>query len=85
LVAEFKPNAWRRSEECNVKLEERSNKKEYLKDEINEIELNSKNKIIRGLYRGIDLNEFKKDLLICLQITTIFRIVELLCTCGLRC
>jgi hypothetical protein len=31
-----------------VRLEEFSNKKEYLKDEINEIELNSKNKIIRG-------------------------------------
>jgi hypothetical protein len=68
-----------------VKLEELSNKKDYLKDEFNKIELNSKNKIIRGLCRGIGLNEFKKDLLIFLQITTIFRIAEILCTCGLRC
>jgi hypothetical protein len=36
-----------------------SNKKrEYLKDKISEIELNSKNKNIRDLYRGI--TEFKK-------------------------
>jgi hypothetical protein len=35
----------------------RNKKREYLKDEINEIELNSKNKI-RDLYRGI--TEFKK-------------------------
>jgi hypothetical protein len=31
---------------------------EYLKDKINELESNSKNKNIRVLYRGI--NEFKK-------------------------
>jgi prefoldin subunit 5 len=31
---------------------------EYLKDEINELETNNKNKNIRDLYRGI--NEFKK-------------------------
>jgi hypothetical protein len=31
---------------------------EYLEDEINEIATNSKNKNIRGLWRGI--NEFKK-------------------------
>jgi hypothetical protein len=31
--------------------------REYLKDKINEIESNSKNKDIRGLYRGI--NKFK--------------------------
>jgi hypothetical protein len=36
----------------------RNKKREYLKDKINEIELNSKNKIIRDLYRGI--TEFKK-------------------------
>jgi hypothetical protein len=36
----------------------RSKKREYLKDKINEIELNSKNKNIRDLYRGI--TEFKK-------------------------
>jgi hypothetical protein len=36
-----------------------SNKKrEYLKDKINELESNSKNKNIRELYR--DINEFKK-------------------------
>jgi hypothetical protein len=36
----------------------RNNKREYLKDKITEIELNSKNKNIRDLYRGI--TEFKK-------------------------
>jgi hypothetical protein len=36
----------------------RSKKREYLKDKINELQSNSKNKNIRDLYRGI--NEFKK-------------------------
>jgi hypothetical protein len=36
----------------------RNKKREYLKDKINELESNSKNKKIRDLYRGI--NEFKK-------------------------
>jgi hypothetical protein len=36
----------------------RNKKMEYLKDKINEIELNSKNKNIRDLYRGV--TEFKK-------------------------
>jgi hypothetical protein len=36
----------------------RNKKREYLKDKIIEIELNSKNKNIRDLYRGI--TEFKK-------------------------
>jgi hypothetical protein len=36
----------------------RNKKREYLKDKINELESNSKNKTIRDLYRGI--NEFKK-------------------------
>jgi hypothetical protein len=36
----------------------RNKKREYLKAKINEIELNSKNKNIRELYRGID--DFKK-------------------------
>jgi hypothetical protein len=36
----------------------RNKKREYLKDKINEIESDSKNKNIRDLYRGI--NEFKK-------------------------
>jgi hypothetical protein len=36
----------------------RNNKREYLKDKINELESNSRNKNIRDLYRGI--NEFKK-------------------------
>jgi hypothetical protein len=37
----------------------RNKKREYLKDKINEIELNNKNKNIRDPYRGI--TEFKKD------------------------
>jgi hypothetical protein len=36
----------------------RNKKREYLKDRINELETNNKNKNIRDLYRGI--NEFKK-------------------------
>jgi hypothetical protein len=36
----------------------RNKKREYLKDKINELESDSKNKNIRDLYRGI--NEFKK-------------------------
>jgi hypothetical protein len=36
----------------------RTKKREYLKNKINELETNSKNKNIRHLYRGI--NEFKK-------------------------
>jgi hypothetical protein len=36
----------------------RNKKGEYLKDKINELAINSKNKNIRGLYRGI--NEFKR-------------------------
>jgi hypothetical protein len=36
----------------------RNKKREYLKDKINELETNNKNKSIRDLYRGI--NEFKK-------------------------
>jgi hypothetical protein len=36
----------------------RNKKREYLRDKINELESNSKNKNIRDLYRGI--NEFKK-------------------------
>jgi prefoldin subunit 5 len=36
----------------------RNEKREYLKDRINELETNSKNKNIRELYRGI--NEFKR-------------------------
>jgi hypothetical protein len=31
----------------------RNKKREYLKDKINDIELNSKNKNIRDVYRGI--------------------------------
>jgi hypothetical protein len=37
----------------------RNKKREYLKDKINELESDSKNKNIRDLYRGI--NEFKKS------------------------
>jgi hypothetical protein len=36
----------------------RNEKREYLKDKINELALNSRNKIIRGPYRGI--NQFKR-------------------------
>jgi hypothetical protein len=36
----------------------RNKKRQYLKDKINELAINSKNKNIRDLYRGI--NEFKK-------------------------
>jgi predicted NACHT family NTPase len=36
----------------------RNKKRKYLKDRINELETNSKNKNIRDLYRGI--NEFKE-------------------------
>jgi hypothetical protein len=46
----------------NVRMEAsrhfRNKKREYLKDRINEIEFNSKNKNIRDLCRGI--TEFKK-------------------------
>jgi hypothetical protein len=46
---------------CNVRREAsrhyRNKKREYLKDKINLLESNSKNKNIRDLYRGI--NEFK--------------------------
>jgi hypothetical protein len=42
----------------NVRIEAcrhiRNKKKEYLKDKINELARNSKNKNIRDLYRGID-------------------------------
>jgi hypothetical protein len=47
---------------CNIRREAsryfKNKKREYLKDKINEIELNNKNKNIRDLYRGI--TEFKK-------------------------
>jgi hypothetical protein len=37
----------------------RNKKREYLKDKINELAMNSKNKNIRDLYRGI--NGFKRS------------------------
>jgi hypothetical protein len=37
----------------------RNKKREYLENKINELELDSKNKNIRDLYRGI--NEFQRD------------------------
>jgi hypothetical protein len=46
-------NVWREASRHS-----RSKKREYLKDKINELESNSKNKNIRDLYRAI--NEFKK-------------------------
>jgi hypothetical protein len=43
---------------CEASRYFRNNKKEYLKDKINELATNSKNKNIRDLYRGI--NGFKR-------------------------
>jgi hypothetical protein len=43
---------------CEASRHFRNKKREYLKDEINELAMNSKNKNIRDLYRGI--NEFKR-------------------------
>jgi uncharacterized protein YaaR (DUF327 family) len=43
---------------CEASRHFRNKKREYLKDKINEIASNSKNKNIRDLYRGI--NEFKR-------------------------
>jgi hypothetical protein len=43
---------------CEASRTFRTKKREYLKNKINELETNSKNKNIRDLYRGI--NEFKK-------------------------
>jgi hypothetical protein len=43
---------------CEASRIFRTKKREYLKNKINELETNSKNKNIRDLYRGI--NEFKK-------------------------
>jgi hypothetical protein len=37
---------------CNASRQFRNKKREYLKDKINEHALNSKNKIIRDMYRG---------------------------------
>jgi hypothetical protein len=43
---------------CGASRTFRNKKREHLKDKINELETNNKNKIIRDLYRGI--NDFKK-------------------------
>jgi hypothetical protein len=43
---------------CEASRHFRNKKTEYLKDKINELATNSKNKNIRGLYRGI--NGFKR-------------------------
>jgi hypothetical protein len=43
---------------CETSRTFRKKKREYLKDKINELEINNKNKNIRDLYRGI--NESKK-------------------------
>jgi hypothetical protein len=59
----------------------RNKKREYLKDKINELATNIKNKNIRDLYRGINglkrgyqpqNNLVKMEMEICLQIPTIF-------------
>jgi hypothetical protein len=39
---------------CEASRHFRNKKREYLKDKINELATNSKNKNIRGLYRGIN-------------------------------
>jgi hypothetical protein len=39
---------------CEASRHFRNNKREYLKDRINELATNSKNKNIRNLYRGIN-------------------------------
>jgi hypothetical protein len=44
---------------CEASRYFRNKKREYLKDKINKLAMNSKNKNIRDLYRGI--NEFKRD------------------------
>jgi hypothetical protein len=44
---------------CEISRHFKNKKREYLKDKINELALNSKNKNIRDLYRGI--NEFKRS------------------------
>jgi hypothetical protein len=38
---------------CEASIYFRNKKREYLKDKINELAMNSKNKNIRDLYRGI--------------------------------
>jgi hypothetical protein len=43
---------------CETRRTFRNMKRKYLKDKINEVETNNKNKNIRNMYRGI--NEFKK-------------------------
>jgi hypothetical protein len=43
---------------CEASRPFRDKKREYLREKINELAINSKNKNIRELYRGI--NEFKK-------------------------
>jgi hypothetical protein len=45
---------------CEVSRHFRNEKREYLKDKINKLGINSKNKNIRGQYRG--KNEFKEGL-----------------------
>jgi hypothetical protein len=50
---------------CEVSRYFRNKKKEYLKYKINEIAMNSKNKNIRDLYKGI--NEFKRGYLEIMQ------------------
>jgi len=56
VVAESKSNKWRYLN--NVRYEasrtSRNKKREYLKEKINELEMNSKNKNIRNLHRGVN-------------------------------
>jgi len=60
MVAKSKPNQWDNMQNLwrDTSRIFRNKKREYLKDKINEIETNNKNKNIRDLYRGI--NEFKE-------------------------
>jgi hypothetical protein len=61
LVTESKPNNWNNLNNirCETHKHFRNRKGQYLKDRINVLATNSKNKKIRGLRRGI--NKFKKD------------------------
>jgi hypothetical protein len=60
MVIGSKSNNWGQSEHirCEASRHFRNKKREYVKDKINEIATNNKNKTIRDLQRGI--HEFKR-------------------------
>jgi hypothetical protein len=55
VVTRSKQNKWDNlnSVRCEVSKHFKNEKREYLKDKINELATNSNNKNIRALYRGI--------------------------------